>query len=207
MQVNEIFKTILGESTHSGRTCAIIRLSRCNLNCRYCDTPYHNEVAFDISTELIVNSVKHYNVNTVLVTGGEPLLQPETQQLMRHLIADNFTAIIETNGTLLIENVPGIRIIDVKTPSSGHNGSFDIANIPNLQQDDEVKFVVSNRDDFDWSVRFIDEYLAKFTGEVIFSPNMSVLKPSELADWVLESNRIRLGVQLHKLIWGMNTSK
>lgn len=207
MQVNEIFKTIMGESTYSGIPCAIVRLSGCNLNCRYCDTQYHADVAFDISTEVIVNTVKQYNVNTVLITGGEPLLQPGTPHLAKQLVKNDFTTIIETNGTQLIENVPGIRIVDVKTPSSGHEESFNLANIPNLQHDDEIKFVISNRDDFDWSVRFVDECLTNFTGEVIFSPNMSVLKPSKLADWVLENNRIRLGVQFHKLIWGMNTKK
>lgn len=207
MQVNEIFKTILGESTHSGRPCAIVRLSGCNLNCRYCDTQYHKEVAFDMSTEFIVNSVKHYNVNTALITGGEPLLQIETSSLLDALNRLRFLTLVETNGTQPIKGVPGIRIVDVKTPSSGHGDSFCTNNIKELKNNDQVKFVVSDRDDFDWSLGFVGQYLTDFRGEIMLSPNMNSIQPSKLAEWMIDADttQIRLGVQLHKLIWGMDT--
>ena len=205
MKICEIFKSIQGESTYAGRICSFVRLSGCNLECSYCDTRYAFTESHDFSTEQIVEVVNCHNSTLVEITGGEPLIQKETPVLCQMFLDNNFTVLVETNGSLPIDLLPAgcIRIIDVKCPGSGEAGSFLIENVGKLQPTDELKFVISDRNDFLWALEFVNKYQLDHLSTVLFSPCMGKVDPSELAAWILENNApVRLGLQLHKLIWG-----
>lgn len=205
LKICEIFKSIQGESTYAGKICSFIRLSGCNLACSYCDTQYAFADGMDYSIEQIVEIVNSQNSTLVEITGGEPLIQKETPALCSKLLDKNYTVLVETNGSLPIDLLPEgcIRIIDVKCPGSGEAGSFLIENIRKLVKSDELKFVLSDRNDFLWALEFINKYKLDQLSTVLFSPCMGQVAPSELAAWILEKNApVRLGLQLHKLIWG-----
>jgi 7-carboxy-7-deazaguanine synthase len=205
LRVNEIFRSIQGESTHAGRLCVFVRLSGCNLNCTYCDTGYARSEGREMSLDDIVSAVRAYGLELVEVTGGEPLLQPECADLCRRLIAAGTTVLVETNGTLDISVLPqeAIRIVDVKCPGSGAGGSFRAANIKGLRPSDECKFVLSDCADFCWACAFVDTHGLQRRCTVIFSPAAPRLKAADLAEWMLEERvPARLGIQLHKVIWG-----
>lgn len=201
----EVFKSIQGESSRAGMVCSFVRLTGCNLSCRYCDTVYAREEGTDRSIESILLEVKSHRTALVEITGGEPLLQPETPMLCRELVDAGYTVLVETNGTLDLSIVPPpvIRIVDIKGPSSGHAGSFLDANFGRLQSIDECKFVIADRADFDWSLDVVRGKDLDSIATVIFSPDMRMLAPRELAGWIVAENApVRLGMQLHKIIWG-----
>ena len=203
----EIFKSIQGESTRAGMPCVFIRLSGCNLSCTYCDTPYAREDGTLYSIDALAGKVKDYQCNLVLITGGEPLLQEETPQLCWKLNNMGCTVLVETNGSLSLSTLPEgcISIVDVKCPGSGHADSFNMENIRFLRKYDECKMVISDRNDFDWAMKFVYTHNLHKRCTVIFSPNSKKLKPEVLAEWILESNApVRLGLQLHKILWGEN---
>jgi len=201
----EVFKSIQGESSRAGTVCSFVRLAGCNLRCRYCDTSYAWDGGTDLSVGSLLSEVQTHATTLVEITGGEPLLQPETPLLCRRFIDAGYTVLVETNGTVDIRTVPppAIRIVDIKGPSSGHAGSFLENNYGLLQPADECKFVISDRIDFEWSLDIVrKKELGKITA-AIFSPNMNALAPHLLAAWLLEADEpIRLGIQLHKVIWG-----
>jgi 7-carboxy-7-deazaguanine synthase len=203
--VCEIFKSIQGESTFAGNVCSFIRLSGCNLRCSYCDTAYAWEEGESRSIDEVLTLVREHRTSLVEITGGEPLLQAETQQLCSRLLDLDYTVLVETNGSLDISVLPAEvrRIIDIKCPSSNHAGSFLGKNFQSLRQGDECKFVLSDKDDFFWAVETVRRENLSETAIVIFSPNMAALSPRDLAEWIIEENApVRLGVQLHKIIWG-----
>jgi len=205
LKVCEIFNSIQGESSHAGKTCSFVRLSGCNLRCTYCDTPYALTEGEELPLEQVVRSVQEHRTRLVEITGGEPLLQAETPLLCKRFLELGYTVLVETNGSLAISIVPppAIRIVDVKCPSSGHEGSFLSKNISLLTSCDECKFVLSDKDDFFWALDVVHKENLHEIATVIFSPNMKLLPPKDLADWILEENApVRLGVQLHKIIWG-----
>jgi 7-carboxy-7-deazaguanine synthase len=208
MNVCEIFYSIQGESSYAGLPCVFIRLSGCNLRCNYCDTTYSYETGTDFSTDRILKEISQYNCKLVLLTGGEPLLQEQTIALMESLYAAGFKVLLETNGSQSIQQVQSFvhLIIDVKLPGSGHQDSFLLDNLKWLKEDwDELKFVISDRSDFDFAIDFIQTYnLLKYN--LLFSPVTESIKPSVLADWIKETALpIRLNLQLHKIIWDKNT--
>ncbi len=206
LPVIETFASIQGESTHAGRRCFFIRLAGCNLRCTYCDTAYAWEGGSmqDIAglTDIAVAS----GCQVVEVTGGEPLIHPETPALLQALLDAGMEVLLETNGSMSIENVPAQvrKIVDCKTPGSGMAEKNCWENFALLQPHDEVKFVISGADDFQWSIGIIDRYkLAEKTPNLIFSPIWGKVEFEELAQWVIECGRpVRMQLQLHKLIWG-----
>lgn len=205
LKVCEIFKSLQGESTHAGRVCSFVRLTGCNLHCSYCDTAYALTEGEDRSVEQVVRSVQEHRTRLVEVTGGEPLLQEGTSLLCRRFLELGYTVLVETNGSLDLSLVPPpvIRIVDVKCPSSGHEGSFLRKNFSGLVPADECKFVLSDKNDFLWALGVVHKENLHETVTVIFSPNTKLLSPKDLAGWILEENApVRLGVQLQKVIWG-----
>lgn len=205
MKVCEIFKSLQGESTHGGKICSFVRLSGCNLLCSYCDTEYARTEVETWSIEEIVSEVRTHRTRLVEVTGGEPLLKPETPVLCKRFLELGYTVLVETNGTMDIAAIqpPIIRIVDCKCPSSGHEGSFLEKNFSRLAPADECKFVISDKADFYWALDVVRRETLHEIVPVLFSPNMTLLPPQELAKWIIEENApVRLGVQLHKLLWG-----
>jgi len=205
LKVCEIFKSIQGESTHAGKACSFVRLTGCNLHCSYCDTPYALTEGDELPLEQVVRTVQEHRTRLVEITGGEPLLQAETTLLCKRFLELGYMVLVETNGSIDISIVPPpvIRIIDVKCPSSGHEGSFLSKNFSQLTSSDECKFVLSDKDDFFWALDVVRKENLHETAAIIFSPNMKLLPPEDLAEWILEENApVRLGVQLHKVIWG-----
>ena len=205
LSVCEIFKSIQGESTFAGELCSFVRLSGCNLNCSYCDTEYARQPGTSMTIEACLNTVVALGCSLVEITGGEPLLQPETSELCGRLIDAGHIVLVETNGSLDIANIPPacVCIVDVKCPGSGMEGSFYINNINALHSHDQVKFVISDARDFHWSLDFVKSKNLLMRCTVIFSPNTNVLKPKDLAEWIIKANvPVRFGLQIHKIIWG-----
>jgi 7-carboxy-7-deazaguanine synthase len=205
MQVCEIFKSIQGESTHAGRVCSFVRLAGCNLRCAYCDTGYAQTEGEPRSVGEIVDEVRTHRTHLVEITGGEPLLQAETSALCSRFLDLGYTVLVETNGTKDIGAIPPpvIRIVDIKCPSSGHGGTFLEKNFSRLAAADECKFVISDKNDFHWALAIVYREALQEIVTVLFSPNITLLKPQDLAEWIIGENApVRLGLQLHKFIWG-----
>lgn len=207
LKVNEIFFSLQGESSFAGLPCVFVRLTGCNLRCSWCDTRY----AYDEGTEMdiagIIKNVASFHCRLVEITGGEPLAQQETPALIKALLDLGLTVLMETNGSMDISLVDRscIRILDVKCPSSGESAKNDFGNFSRLTHDDEVKFVVGNRADYDYAKGVI----RKFSGALkplkppIISPVFGKMDLKTLAGWMLQDNiNARLQVQLHKLVWG-----
>ena len=206
LRVVELFSSLQGESTHAGRKCFFIRLEGCNLSCSYCDTAYACSGGKEYSIDDLAAAAVESGTGLVEITGGEPLLQSETPQLCRALLDMGLEVMIETNGSLDIGILPDgcCRIVDCKLPASGMAERNLFANYELLTPRDEVKFVVSSREDFDWAIAVIDRYkLAEKTPHLIFSPVWGKVGFEELAGWVVQCRRpVRMQLQLHKMIWG-----
>lgn len=204
MLVTEIFTSIQGESTYAGLPCHFIRLSGCNLRCSYCDTDYAYEQGKQMDIEEIISSLDK-EIGLVEVTGGEPLLQRETPELVRRLIDDGFKVMIETNGSINIRDIDtrAVVIMDIKTPSSAMADHFEFQNLKLLKDSDEIKFVLTGRRDYEWAVEFIESHLKGIKSNLLFSPAYGLLNPADLANWILHDRlKVRLHLQLHKIIWG-----
>jgi 7-carboxy-7-deazaguanine synthase len=203
MNICEIFYSLQGESTYAGLPCVFIRLTDCNLRCNYCDTQYSYDKSTELSIDEIILEIAQYNCTLVEITGGEPLLQIDAIELMERLEADGYTVLLETNGSQTIQPVPNNVhiIIDVKTPSSGHPDSFYQPNLQWLKEGwDEIKFVVSDRADFDFALHFIETHKLQHH-TMLISPVTDKLDPSVLAAWIMESGLpLRLNLQLHKIL-------
>lgn len=207
LTVNEIFYSIQGESSYAGYPCVFIRLTGCNLRCTYCDTTYAYDEGRKYSIEALVKKVKTYNCNLIEVTGGEPLIQEGVYELLDKLVENRHTVLIETNGSLPIDRIKPrcIKIVDIKCPGSGMSDKMDFTNLKKLSTNDEVKFVIGDKRDYNWAVKIISqENLHK--NLVHFSPVFGRLKPERLAMWILDDHlSIRLQLQLHKYIWSHRT--
>ncbi|HEY6444388.1 MAG TPA: radical SAM protein [Candidatus Acidoferrales bacterium] len=218
MVITEIFKSIQGEGTRAGLPCIFIRLTGCNLRCTWCDTAYAFHGGTKYSVNEIVDKVHLLAGDTlsatglVEITGGEPLLQPETPELAQKLLAAGYTVMIETSGERFIGNLPRgvVKIVDVKCPDSGEPDTFNAANLDALGQDDEIKFVIASRRDYDFARNFTREHgLAQRVREILFSPvfpdpegRWPGLNARELVEWILADGLpVRLGLQLHKFVW------
>jgi len=205
MNVNEIFFSLQGESSWSGRPCAFIRLTGCDLRCTYCDSQYAYFEGTEMSVGEILREVAGYPTRLVLVTGGEPMLQESVRELFDALIASGYSVLLETGGSVSLAGVdPRVhKIVDFKCPSSGMEGHNDYGNIQHLTHSDELKFVVGDRHDFDWACNLIRRHdLSSRVMSVAFSPVYGKLPYAELADWVLHCGlQARLQLQLHKIIW------
>jgi 7-carboxy-7-deazaguanine synthase len=203
MKVCEIFASIQGESSLIGIPMVFIRLTGCNLRCTYCDTKYAYTEGQEMSIKKIINTVKNFRLKFVEITGGEPLLQTEVYELMDELVK-NYNVLLETNGSLSIEKVNSkIKVImDIKTPGSGMSDKNYLENLNFLKKKDEVKFVLTDRNDYDWAKDFIKKNNINVR-EILFSPAFGSLNPQDLARWILEDALpVRMNLQIHKYIFG-----
>ncbi len=205
MKINEIFFSIQGESSFMGLPCAFIRLSACDLRCSYCDTRYAYYEGIDMSIAEIVCAIEGYPTRLVLVTGGEPMLQKTVHDLFGELLGRGYTVCLETGGHIPLGDVDRRvhKIVDLKCPSSGMESRNFYQNVEWLTGNDEVKFVVGDREDFDWACEIIRRYeLPSRAGTVLFSPVYEKLPYDRLARWVLDCGLpVRMQLQLHKIIW------
>ena len=220
MQITEIYKSLQGESTHAGLPCLFVRLTGCNLRCSWCDSEYAFYGGRKMTPEEVFAEVEQLSPNGGLVeiTGGEPMLQErEVVPLMRQLLEGGYQVLLETSGERPLGRVPAgvIKIVDVKCPNSGEPDTFRMENLDTLSDRDEIKFVLSDRADYEFARDFTQRHnLAKRVNAVLFSPafrkeatgardsSHCLLDPQELADWmVADSVPARLGLQLHKFIW------
>jgi len=217
MFITEIFKSIQGEGTHAGLPCIFVRLTGCNLRCTWCDTAYAFHGGQKMSVEEVFERVEALRGDAVggrlvELTGGEPLLQQDVYPLAVRLLAAGYAVLIETSGERFIGQLPKavIKIVDVKCPDSGEPDTFDKRNLEELTSEDEVKFVISSRRDYEFARDFIVEHrLAGRIKEVLFSPvhedpngQWKGLEPRQLVEWMLEDGvPARLGLQLHKIVW------
>lgn len=210
LAVAEIFRSIQGESTYSGKPCVFVRLAGCNMKCRYCDTPYaqdsDNKEHERLTIDEIISRCRLEQNKLFCVTGGEPLLQPESLTLMSRLIKANSSVLLETNGSLDVSQVPKevVKIMDVKCPGSGMENLNRYENLSLLTVQDQLKFVVASKEDFQFAARVVDEHSMETPNapEIIVSAAIPFCKPKALVEWLLESGRSwRLQLQLHKVIW------
>ena len=217
MVITEIFKSIQGEGTRAGLPCIFVRFTGCNLRCTWCDTAYAFHGGTKRSVEEALEQVRSLagdgagRVSLVEITGGEPLLQPETPALAEKLLAAGYTVMIETSGERFVGTLPRevIKIVDVKCPDSGEPDTFDTANLDAVDRKDEIKFVIASRRDYDFARDFTARHrLAERVHQVLFSPVFADpegrwpgLTARELAEWILgDGLPVRLGLQLHKFI-------
>lgn len=220
MQITEIYKSIQGESTRAGLPCVFVRLTGCNLRCSWCDSEYTFSGGHRMTLEEVIEEIEQLSPNPGLVeiTGGEPMLQErEVVPLMQRLLDEGYTVLLETSGERPLDRVPKgvVKIVDVKCPNSGEPDTFCMENLETLTSGDEVKFVLSDRSDYEFARDFVARHhLASRVNAVLFSPAFSkdarggrdtshcLLDPRELAEWMLADNvPARLGLQIHKFIW------
>ena len=205
LKINEIFYSIQGESSYTGLPCIFIRLTYCNLRCSYCDTEYAFYDGKDISIDDILSEIKKYPTDLVMVTGGEPLIQDYCINLMEKLIAENYSVMLETSGSMKLNKVPKkvIKIVDFKCPSSDMMEKNDWQILSDIQKQDEIKFVIGNKKDYDWSKKMITKYKLNELCPILFSPVYNVMSIQDLSEWILKDGiKVRLQSQLHKHIWG-----
>ena len=209
LTVNEIFHSVQGESTRAGVRCVFVRLTACDLRCSWCDTPYAFHEGRKMSIEEVLETVASYECPTVELTGGEPLLQKDVYPLMAALLEAGHTVLIETGGHVNIGQVPGevIKIVDVKCPGSGEAHRMDWDNLSKLAAHDEVKFVIRDREDYEYARDVLTRYaLEGRCAAVLFSPVHDVLNARQLAEWVLADRLpVRVQLQVHKYIWDAQT--
>jgi 7-carboxy-7-deazaguanine synthase len=206
LTINEIFHSIQGESTHTGRPCVFVRLTACNLRCSWCDTPYAFTEGHKMSLDEVIRQIDAYDCRLVEITGGEPLLQQEVYPLMDRLLAAGRTVMIETGGHMSIADVPPpvIKIVDVKCPGSDESHRNRWENLDRLAPHDEVKFVIKDRTDYEFARDVVRRHrLIGRVAAVLFSPVHGTLDPQALAAWILQDRlEVRLQLQAHKYIWG-----
>jgi len=207
LKVNEIFYSIQGESSFIGIPCVFVRLTGCNLRCSYCDTRYAYEEGTLWDIPDILDRISSYHCPLVEITGGEPLLQEETPLLIRDLLDRGCHVLLETNGSRPIRTIDErcVRIVDIKCPSSGESRSNDYRNLDDLTGQDEIKFVLGERKDYDFAKEIlISRNLAnRISHPPIFSPVTNSLDPKKLVRWILEDHLpVRFQLQLHKILWG-----
>ena len=204
LKVNEIFFSIQGESSYAGLPCAFVRLTGCNLRCSYCDTQYAYEEGEILAIPAIMENLARFDCGLVEITGGEPLLQAETPALAGELLASGHTVLVETNGSLDINSIDQrcVRIIDIKCPSSGMADRNDLKNIGRMTKNDELKFVLGCRDDYEYAKGILDT-VSHSPHKINFSPVFGAVSARALSEWILEDRLpVRLNLQLHKIIWG-----
>lgn len=203
LKISEIFRSIQGETDSSGWPTVFVRLTGCPLRCVWCDTAYAFHGGQWQEIDDVVQTVQRYATRRVCVTGGEPLAQKRCHDLLRRLCDEGFYVSLETSGALPVDQVDPrvIKILDLKAPASGESARNDWNNLNHLQPHDQIKFVVNDRDDFDWALQQIREHQLD-RWDVLLSPVWENLNPTDLADWLLESGiNARLQLQLHKILW------
>jgi 7-carboxy-7-deazaguanine synthase len=205
MKVCEIFASIQGESTYAGLPCIFVRMTGCNLRCTYCDTTYAYDEGSEMTVEEIIDAVRSYGFNLVEITGGEPLLQKDAGILISRLLDADFRVLVETNGSLDIRDIDSraIVIMDVKTPGSGMSDSLRIENFSLLKKSDELKFVITDKADYDWARAMVRKFSLSEKCTILFSPVSGKLAPSGLSKWIIADRLpVRINLQLHKYMYG-----
>ena len=205
LRINEIFFSIQGESVKVGLPTIFIRLTGCPLRCGYCDTAYAFHDGEKMSIDSIIKTIGQYRAKHVTVTGGEPLAQRHCHELLARLCDEGFHVSLETSGAISVANVDErvMKIMDIKTPGSSEENKNKYENIAQLNQIDQIKFVICNRHDYDWAKQKMNEYKLTDICEVLFSPEHESLDPADLANWILEDKlNVRLQLQVHKYLWG-----
>lgn len=207
LKVNEIYASIQGESSYSGLPCVFIRLTGCNLRCSWCDTAYAFYEGSDLTLEDIIFQVENFSLPLVEITGGEPLMQENVYPLMNALLDKGYRVMLETGGAISINKVPDevIKILDIKCPGSGEEKKNHLENLKLLKPHDEVKFVLIDRADYDWSRDLMQKYDLPSSVQVLFSPVYDKLELKDLSKWILKDRLpVRLQTQFHKVIWNKN---
>lgn len=205
LRVRELYRSIQGESTWAGWPCSFVRLAGCDLRCGYCDEVDAFTGGERLALDQIMDRVERLGVRLVEITGGEPLLQPATPELARRLVESDYEVLVETGGHRDISVLdPRCHVIlDVKTPGSRMADHFDPRNLERLGSGDEIKFVLTDRADYEWARTCIREHGLEKRGPVHFSPVHPGLDPRTLVEWILRDGlRVRLNLQLHKFVWG-----
>jgi 7-carboxy-7-deazaguanine synthase len=209
IRIHEIYESIQGESTFAGLPCTFVRLSRCNLRCRWCDTPQAFEGGTQLPRADVLKQALSFGTPLVELTGGEPLLQPGAIPLLQELCDSGRTVLLETSGERDISEIdPRVhRIMDLKAPGSDESHRNRWENIEHLTARDEVKIVLSDRADYDWAKRVIEEHaLTNRVNAVLLSCVWGELDPKDLVQWVLEDRLpVRVQIQMHKVIWDADT--
>ncbi|NOX08919.1 MAG: 7-carboxy-7-deazaguanine synthase QueE [Gammaproteobacteria bacterium] len=210
LRITEIFYSLQGETSLSGLPTVFIRLTGCPLRCHYCDTEYAFSGGQWMLLDEILAQLEHYNTRYVTVTGGEPLAQKASLELMQRLCDQGYQVSLETSGSLSIAAVDDrvSRIVDIKTPGSGEDSKNDYANIDELQTNDQLKFVITKRADYDWAKEIMKQYALDTRCEVLFSPVADQISATDLADWILQDQLpVRFQLQLHRILWGDTAGK
>tara|TARA_B110000881_G_C18485013_1_gene468666 strand:- start:207 stop:845 length:639 start_codon:yes stop_codon:yes gene_type:complete len=209
LKINEIYASIQGESSHTGLPCIFIRLTGCNLRCTWCDTAYAFHKGDDLTVEETIQKVETFSLPLVEITGGEPLMQEEVYPLMDKLLETGYRVMLETGGALPIDKVPEkvIKILDIKCPGSGEDKKNHLKNLKLLAPHDEVKFVLLDRADYEWSRDLLKKLDLPSSIQILFSPVFDKLDLKDLSEWILEDRLpVRLQTQLHKVIWNKNAT-
>ncbi len=204
LRITEIFYSLQGESCRVGFPTVFVRLTGCPLRCQYCDTAYAFNGGSLKSLDEIVDQIKIYQSKYVTITGGEPLAQKNCLALMKQLCDHGFSVSLETSGSLDIEKVDQRvnKVVDLKTPGSGEEEKNRYENLSFIYPKDEIKFVICDRNDYDWSKNIMDKYQLTDRCEILFSPVADEIEATELADWIIEDRLpVRFQLQLHKLLW------
>jgi len=206
LRITEVFCSLQGESRTIGRPTTFVRLTGCPLRCHYCDTEYAFSGGELLTLSEILDRVRRSGVPHVTVTGGEPLAQVEARQLMELLVEAGFKVSLETSGALSIADIdPNVSVVmDLKTPGSGESHRNLMENISLLKSSDQVKFVITSREDYEWARFQVDQFgLDRRVDDVLFSPSFGEVQPTMLAAWILEDRLpVRMQLQLHKILWG-----
>ncbi len=204
IKINEIYYSVQGESSKAGLPTVFVRLTYCNLRCSYCDTEYAFHEGKDMTIDAILDEVKRYNCNLVEITGGEPLFQNESLELMKRLCDEGFDVMLETGGSLPIKDVDKrvMIIMDLKCPSSKMMKKNLYENLNYIKPTDEIKFVIGNREDYEWAKETINKFALTEKSALLFSVVFGKLAPVQLVDWILEDKlKVRYQLQMHKIIW------
>ncbi len=205
LRITEIFYSLQGETSTVGIPTVFIRLTGCPLRCQYCDTTYAFQGGNWQKIEYILVQVANYNATHVTVTGGEPLAQKECLTLLSQLCDANYEVSLETSGALDVSNVDPrvIKVVDIKTPGSGEMQRNLFENIHHLLPHDQIKFVICDKEDYEWSKQIIADYQLINRFQILFSPSYEQLAAAQLADWILADRlKVRFQLQLHKVLWG-----
>lgn len=206
LRITEIFLSLQGEANTVGIPTVFVRLTGCPLRCQYCDSEYAFSGGKNQSVDSIVEQVRAYGVAHVTITGGEPLAQPAVHELLPKLCDLDMHVSLETSGALAVDRVDSrvVKVVDFKTPGSGEVARNLWDNVGWLSAQDQVKFVICHRQDYEWAKMKCDEYgLSAQVADVLLSPSFGEVSPTELGDWIVEDRLpVRMQVQLHKLLWG-----
>lgn len=206
LRITEIFLSLQGEANTVGRPTTFVRLTGCPLRCQYCDSEYAFSGGTLMDLDAILDKVNEQGVPHVTVTGGEPLAQPNVIGLMQRLVDAGKLVSLETSGALSVADVPAgvVKVLDLKTPESKESHRNLWENLQHLNREDQIKFVLCSREDYDWARMRCDEHgLYDLVGDVLFSPSHHELPPRKLADWIVADRLpVRMQMQMHKLLWG-----